>query len=89
MAISPLPKKSGSYASQFIKQEGGETRLLTAKEKGKPAWFVLQLHAALYQQYKSALRTGAMNIRDYGKILISGWGTPPEAILRQYGTETT
>lgn len=79
----------GGFTARFIEREGGTVRLLTAKEKGKPAWFVLQLDAALYQQYKTGLRAGAMNIRDYGKILASGWGAPPEKVVKQYGGEAT
>lgn len=68
-----------SFVAKYLSKEGGEVRVLTALENGKNAWFVVRLSAEKYTEYKAVLKTGSGNIRDYGDILESGWGTLSEA----------
>lgn len=71
-----------SFAAKFINAEGGDIRVLTAKEANRDAWFVLKLNPQSYVDFKSIMRSGNGNIRDYGIILESGWGILPEHELR-------
>ncbi len=77
-----------SFAQKLLVTEGGMVRLITANEKGKPAWFFVELNPAVYADYKRALRQDKMNIKDYGQILESGWGEmPPEEVTERMKDE--
>lgn len=73
-----------SFAAKFLEKDGGRIRLITAKENGRDAWFVLVLNEESYTNYKEALRQPSMNIRDFGKILQCGWGKPPAELVKRY-----
>jgi hypothetical protein len=69
------------FVNIILNKEGGDTRLITANEEGKPAWFVLKLDPLRYKEYKSAFRNERMNIIDYGQILASGWGNINQSLI--------
>ncbi|MCH2546489.1 MAG: hypothetical protein MK052_02610 [Alphaproteobacteria bacterium] len=68
---------AGSFAQKIVQQRGGAIRFLCAEEKGRKCWFYLKLNPELLPLYEKALKSGDMNIRDYGEILHSGWGDYP------------
>ena len=63
-----------SFAAKQIVSEGGEVRVLTAKEANRDAWFVVQLHPHSYTEFKAMSRSKNGNIADCGTILECGWG---------------
>ena len=73
-----------SFVKQMMHKDGGMVRLITATERGKPCWFLLELDAEHYSDYKAKMKRGDLNIADYGAIKQSGWGEPPEEIRRAY-----
>jgi len=73
-----------SFILKVIKSEGGEIRLIIAQENSKDCWFYVRMNPGSYSEYKSKMKKGDLNIRDYGEILFSGWGkTPPEDIKQK------
>ena len=68
-----------SFAIKQIASEGGEIRVLTAKESSKEAWFVVQLHPQSYSEFKIMSRSKKGNIADCGTILECGWGNLSQA----------
>lgn len=66
------------WVKKIIEQEGGLVRYITAKEKGRPCWYYLELDIEKYSEYKKALKSGNFTLTDYGKILKSGWGEKPD-----------
>jgi tetratricopeptide (TPR) repeat protein len=51
---------------------------------GRPAWHVVKVAHSKLAKFKQALKTGSLDVSDYGEILHSGWGKdPPEEITRE------
>lgn len=67
-----------------IRQERGEDiRFIRAYEKDGACWFYLKLDPDRRAEYELKIKTGNLNIRDYGKILESDWGDyPPREVVR-------
>jgi hypothetical protein len=67
-----------------IRQERGEDlRFIRAYEKDGACWFYLKLLPEKRAEYELKIKTGNLNIRDYGKILESDWGSyPPRDVVR-------
>lgn len=82
-----------SFVLKIIAQDGGAVRYLTATEAGQACWFYLRISEQHYSEYQQKLKQKAMNIRDYGEIVESGWGEyPPEDVIdrmkKQFGVIT-
>jgi hypothetical protein len=82
-----------SFMQRVVQERGGAIRFLRAEEDGAMCWFYLRLTPEKLAEYERALKTNAMNIRDYGTILESDWGDypPPEVVQfmrTQHGFET-
>ncbi len=72
-----------AHSAKLIGQEGGEVRYITAVENGRPAWYFLKLSPERYPEYKKRMQTGTLDLRQYGDILVSGWGeaAPPGVLM--------
>lgn len=82
-----------SFMQRIVQERGGAIRFIRAEENGMPCWFYLRIDPAKLPEYEAALKTGIMDIRDYGQILESDWGAqPPADVLRfmkdTYGFDT-
>lgn len=82
-----------AHVEKIMEKDGGLVRYLTATEQGKPCWFFIRLNPASYREYTRHLRHQSMNIRDFGVILLGGWGkTAPAYAVRlmqkKYGLST-
>jgi hypothetical protein len=78
-----------SFISQILSQEGGTVRYIKAVENGRPAWFFVKLNPEQYSQYKKAIKSRSLELKDFGEIIASGWGeeAPKDVIdelKRQY-----
>ena len=62
------------HAAKYLKDRNLTVCFLSAKENGRDAWFVLRVDPLKYLELKNGLSSGKGNIRDFGKILNSGWG---------------
>ena len=73
-----------AFVLQMVKHEGGEVRYVTANENGRGAWYFIKLFPQRYPEYKKALRSGSLVLREYGEILASGWGDKaPNDVLQK------
>lgn len=68
-----------SYMQKIVQERGGAIRFIRAEENGAMCWFYLRITPEKLAEYEQALKTGNMNVRDYGKILESDWGAYPPA----------
>jgi len=58
----------------------------------KPAWYYVQIEPHLKMRFERAIKSGAMNVTEFGSIVESGYGEkPPELtrarMKRDYGFE--
>jgi len=82
-----------THSLKLVAERGGEIRFIRAHEQGLPCWFYMRMDALKLMEYEQRLKTGNMNVRDYGTILQSDWGDYPlpdmVAHMREtYGFET-
>lgn len=78
---------------KIVRQRGGEIRFITAVEDGGECWFYLRVAPEKLPEYERSLKSGDFDVRDYGTILESDWGSyPPEDVVRfmqdEYGFQT-
>lgn len=58
--------------------------LVRGKDGGKPAWHYVLIDRVKLPLFKQQLKTGSLDVSEYGKILYSGWGQdPPEEIVNK------
>ena len=56
--------------------------VVRGKDKGKPAWHYVLVDKAKVEEFKIQIKTGTIDVANYGKVLYSGWGNdPPENIV--------
>jgi len=63
-----------NYTTQIVKRDGGLVRYITGIERGKHAWYFLELTPEEYSAYKKKIKTGAITLAKFGKMLACGWG---------------
>lgn len=75
--------------SKFVKQKNCEQiYLITAKEKGRSAWYYLKVDPTKLVLFKKEAEKGITGLNKYGKILYSGWGIePPADIMKKIEAE--
>lgn len=75
--------EQASFMQKIVQERGGAIRFIRAEENGMACWFYLRIDAARLPEYEAALKTGEMDIRDFGQILESDWGAyPPTDVVR-------
>ena len=58
--------------------------LLCGEQDGRPYWHYLEVEKGKLEMFKMRLKKGDIELKDYGRIIFSGWGAePPEAIKEQ------
>ena len=67
--------------------------LVRGKDKGRPAWHYVLLvdDEETIQKFKDKVKSGTLDVADYGQVLKSGWGKDPpnevkDWIDKQYST---
>lgn len=74
---------TSSYMQKILQERGGAIRFIRAEENGGQCWFYLKLDPEKLREYEQCLKDGNMNIRDFGTIIESDWGSyPPADVLR-------
>lgn len=63
-----------SFAEKIVENEGGLVRYIEAVEQGERCWYFLKLFPTKYSEYKRKKRDGRMMMKEYGEILLCGWG---------------
>ena len=71
-----------AYMHRITQERGGDIRFIRAEENRKPCWFYLRLAPEKRNEYEQKIKSGNLNIRDYGQILESDWGhyPPPDVV---------
>ena len=71
-----------TYMHKITQERGGDIRFIRAEENQKPCWFYLKLSPEKRIEYEQIIKTGNLNIRDYGQVLESDWGYyPPQDVI--------
>ena len=60
---------------------GGLLYCVRGKDKGKPAWHYVLVDEEKEEAFKEKVKTGSVDVADYGEVIKSGWGEdPPESV---------
>ena len=51
--------------------------LVRGKDKGRPAWHYVLVDKEKEEEFKAQVKTGTVDVANFGKILHSGWGEDP------------
>ena len=67
--------------------------LVRGKDKGKPAWHFVEVNKTLTGLFYKRVKSGSLDLADFGTVLASGWGTDPpdskrEQILKAHSENT-
>ena len=67
--------------------------LVRGKDKGKPAWHFVEVKKTLTGLFYKRIKSGSLDVADFGTVLASGWGTDPpdskrEQILKAHSENT-
>ena len=57
--------------------------LLRGKDNGKPAWHFVDVKKTLTGLFYKRIKSGRLDVADFGTILASGWGTDPPHSKRE------
>lgn len=58
--------------------------LVRGKDAGRAAWHYVLIDKMKLPLFKQKLKSGSLDVSEYGKILYSGWGdNPPEEIVEE------
>ena len=58
--------------------------LVRGKDRGKAAWHYVLVDEEKLNVFKEKMKSGNIDVADYGRIVQSGWGTdPPEDVSKQ------
>lgn len=72
---------SGFWNDRLIRtRDGGDLLwVVRGKDAGRPAWHYVMVSRSKVALFRRAIKTGSLDVSDYGVILESGWGVdPPE-----------
>ena len=62
--------------------------LVRGKDKGEKCWHYVMVDKFKLPLFKEKLKTGSLDVADFGQILQSGWGeNPPEDIVAKIKAE--
>lgn len=66
---------------KVISQNGALIHLISAKDKGREAWYWVLINKPDFKTFMETLSDDSVPLTQYGKILYKGWGVqPPETI---------
>ena len=64
--------------------------LVRGKDGDKPAWHYVLVDKEKVEQFKAKIKTGNIDVANYGKVLYSGWGKdPPKEKIKQIDDQFT
>lgn len=55
--------------------------LVRGKDRGKPAWHYVLVKSHLLKDFCDKVKSGTIDVKDYGHILCKGWGKDPPELL--------
>lgn len=70
-----------SFTAKLANELGRGIFLITGKNQGRALWHYVRVPPEQVSALKQAVKTGALNVGQYGEVLYSGWGeAPPDSI---------
>ena len=73
-----------SFLAQLERERRTERlRLVTGKAEGQEAWWFILVRPDALAAYEAAMQTDRLDLADYGTIIKSGWGPPPDMDARE------
>ena len=77
-----------SFTRKLHNSLGEFVYLVRGKSNGREAWHYIVVDKLKITLFKQALKSGSLNVSEYGAILYSGWGkNPPQHIVDAVKTE--
>lgn len=78
-----------SFLEKLQNSQGELVYLVRGKNKGREVWHYILVDKAKLPIFSAKVKSGALDIAEYGKILYSGYGKNPpqdiiDAIKKQY-----
>lgn len=78
--FSDVPKAL-QWTWQCLTYKDSRDRILIhtvrGKDGGRPAWHVVLVNPNIHDAFKQKVRTGTVDVTDFGHVLHSGWGEDP------------
>ena len=62
---------------QYKEDPSKRIYLVRGKDRGKPAWHYVLVEKLLFGLFLKRTRGGSLDVKDFGKVLRSGWGVDP------------
>ena len=59
------------------KLAGNRVHCIQGKNRGRPAWRYVLVDEDKVQAFRDKVKSGTVNVADYGKVVYSGWGKDP------------
>jgi hypothetical protein len=71
-----------AFVDKIQNSLGDLVYLVRGKDAGKAAWHYVLIDKVKLPLFKQKLKSGSLDVSEYGKILYSGWGEdPPQEIV--------
>lgn len=78
-----LCKHPVSFAEKMLVKEGGAVRYIEAMHNNEPCWYFLKLNPNNYSIYKLKRRNCQVMIKDFGDVILCGWGKHAPEIAKR------
>ena len=80
---------SKKFTDKLQNSLGDLVYLVRGKDAGRAAWHYVLIDRVKLPLFKQKLKTGSLDVSEFGKVLYSGWGENPPAdivaeIKKQY-----
>jgi hypothetical protein len=77
-------------ASRFDMKSSHKIFLTQGRQNGTCTWHYVKIDALKQPLLKKAVKSGSVDVADYGEVICSGWGkNPPESVVemiqKKYG----
>lgn len=74
-----------SFTSKLIKSRNHLIQLITGKNGGMDAWWILKAEPQKFEVFKAKIAAGIVgNLDNYGEVIFKGWGkTAPADIMKK------
>ena len=91
--VKMLLENDADVAKRDKQDPNDRVILVRGKDKGKPAWYVVDVKKTLTGLFHKRVKSGSLDVADFGTVLASGWGTDPpdskrEQILKAHSEST-
>ena len=80
-------KHNLSFTDKIIKSRTELLRIVTGKNAGKDAWWIVRVDKSKFEHYKNSLKSPSINLSEFGDVLAKGWGkNPPQKVIERFSS---